>query len=71
MDQGRRERIRVLIRMLQSVQEQLDGLCLDEEVISAPSSQLSSEAALHLEAASLSIQDAIERMQDVIGDAPD
>ena len=77
MDQARRERLRELIRMLQSAQQQVHGLWIEEqrafEDRSPPSKetelgQISSEAVHHLEEATQDVQNAIEHMQSATGE---
>jgi hypothetical protein len=78
MDQARRERIRELIRVLESTQGQIHDLWVEEEIEfdsrSAPSKETrsgqdSKGAVEDLEQATYLIQDAIEAMQSAIGPA--
>jgi hypothetical protein len=77
MDQVRRERIREIIRFLESTQNEVDDIWLDEEGAfenrSAPSKetqlgQLSSAAIDSLENAVDQLQLAIANLRDAIGD---
>jgi hypothetical protein len=78
MDQARRERIRELIRTLESAQRQVHDLWIAEESAfegrSPPSKetelgQISSNAADDLERAMDHLSDAVEHLQGAAGDA--
>ena len=79
MDKARRERLGELIRMLQSAQERVHHLWIEEqgafENRSSASKetelgQISSDAVHHLEEATQDIQNAIEHMQSAAEDEP-
>ena len=78
MDEPKRERIRELIQALESAQERVRALLIEEEVAfeerslaskETASGKISEEAARCLSEAEGSIQDAIDHMQSAIGDA--
>jgi hypothetical protein len=77
MNEARRERIRELIRMLESAQEQVQALCREEDSAfdgrSSPSREtgagkISEDAAHFLCEARDDIQNAIDQMALAIGD---
>ena len=73
MDQARRERIRELIRTLESAQRQVHDLWIAEESAfegrSPPLGQISINAADDLERAMDHLSDAVEHLQGAAGDA--
>jgi len=73
MDQARRERIRELIRTLESAQRQVHDLWIKEESAfeckSPTLGQISINAADDLERAMDHLSDAVEHLQGAAGDA--
>ena len=67
MNEARRERLRGLIRMLKSAQDQIEAVCLDEER-AAEAGNMSKDAVDYLNSAAMDIQTAIEACSDAIGD---
>jgi hypothetical protein len=67
MNEARRERLRGLIRMLESVQEQIEDVCLDEER-EAEAGNMSPDAVDYLSDAAMDIESAIETCKAAIGD---
>ena len=73
MDQGRRERLREIIRFLESAQSEVHEIWLDEEAAFAPSKesqsgQISSEAIDSLSEAADDIESAITNLREAISD---
>jgi hypothetical protein len=77
MDQGRRERLREIIRFLELTHGEVHEIWLDEEAVfgsgQAPSNdtqsdQISSEAIDSLSEAADDIESAITNLRDAIGD---
>ena len=77
MNEARRERIRELIRILESAEKHLQALLVDEENASEGKTAASKEtelgtgsenAADHLEWATTELRGAIEEMQYAVGD---
>jgi hypothetical protein len=67
MNEARRERLRGLIRMLESAQEQIEDVCLDEER-AAEAGNMSTDAVDYLDGAAMDIESAIEKCKAAIGD---
>ena len=73
MDQARRERIREIIRFLESAQSEVHEIWLDEEAALAPpkepqSGQISSEAIDPLPEAADDIESAVTNLREAIFD---
>jgi hypothetical protein len=76
MDQGRRERIREIIRFLELTHSEVHEIWLDEEAAFAPSNdakpqpdQISSEAIDSLSEAADDIENAIKNLREAIADS--
>lgn len=77
MNEARRERTRELIRALESAEEQVQALLIEEENAfegrsaasrETESGNISEDAVYHLDQATTQIRNAIEEMQYAIGD---
>ena len=70
MDQGRRERIREIIRFLESAQSEVYEIWLDEEAaFDGRSDQVSGEAIDSLSEAADDIESAIKNLREAIADS--
>jgi hypothetical protein len=67
MNEARRERLRGLIRMLKSAQDQIEVVCLDEER-AVEAGNMSTDAVDYLASATMDIESAIESCKEAVGD---
>jgi hypothetical protein len=67
MNEVLKGRLRGLIRVLEAAQNQIEGVCLDEER-AVEAGNMSKDAVDYLTGAAMDIQSAIEACSDAIGD---